>query len=353
MNEDFVTRLGVALREAADRQEQRGAPARAAAAAQATLPRVRYGAALAALTAAAVIAVAVLAATTLRPAPEAPNKPKVVTRLAPGGSGDELLPAFGSAWLVDRNGNRLLRIDPSTRRTIARIAIPGISAADVGDGALWITQRTSTSLLLLKLDPRTNRVVAREHVPGGRVFGFPLAMRGGVWVVNGDGVVRLDPRTGKATSTVDLSRRGYLVRDAAVLDGDLWVLISDGTVHRLDGRTGASKGVLRVPIVGGLLPVAGNLLLVDNAQLALMDPATGRLRWRAAVPQVGALAPAHGRIWAETPGRRGDRVIALDPRTGHTVASVEVGEFTARWIAPVGPELWMTTAGGKIAILRP
>jgi outer membrane protein assembly factor BamB len=356
MNEDFVTRLGVALREAADRREQRGAPARAAAAVQATLPRVRYGAALAALAAAAVIAVAVLAATALRPAPEAPNAPQVVTRLAPGGSGDELLPAFGSAWLIDRTGERVLRIDPSTRRTTARIAVPGIVAADPGGGALWVTQTTPTSLLVLELDPASNRVVTRMRVPGrgGRHdFGFPLAVGGGVWIVGGDGVVRLDPRTHQVTSAVDLSRHGYLVRDCAVFDGDLWALVSDGTVHRLDGRTGATKAVLRIPVVGGLIPVAGGLLLVDNAHLALMDPATGRLRWRTAVPQVGALAPSDGRIWAETPGRGGDRVVALDPRTGRTVASVHVGEFTATWMARVGPELWMTTAGGKIVILRP
>ena len=39
MTDDFVTRLGVALREAADREERRPAPWRALATARTTLPR--------------------------------------------------------------------------------------------------------------------------------------------------------------------------------------------------------------------------------------------------------------------------------------------------------------------------
>jgi hypothetical protein len=32
--------------------------------------------------------------------------------------------------------------------------------------------------------------------------------------------------------------------------------------------------------------------------------------------------------------------------------SIDVGEFGAKWIDPVGSEIWMTTAGGHVVILR-
>ena len=60
---------------------------------------------------------------------------------------------------------------------------------------------------------------------------------------------------------------------------------------------------------------------------------------------------AGGRLWVEAPDRQGDRVLTVDPRTGSVIDSVHVGEFGAQWMAPVGSEVWMTTAGGRVVIL--
>jgi outer membrane protein assembly factor BamB len=348
----------VSLREAADREDRRGAPARAAAAARATLPRV-HPSPLAVLAVAAVLVFAVYLVTSLRPEPQPQreHQPKVVAREAPAAALDQAIEGFGSAWLVDAGAHRLLRMDPATRRVHARIAIPGRVAVNIGPGGLWATQVTGNTFRLVRIDPRTNRVAARIRVPGhpGGIhdFGAPVPVGDGVWVVGPNGVVRVDPATGRPTKELAVAENGYAVRDAAALGGDLWVLVSDGTVHRLDGRTGATRAVLRVPFGRALVPMGGALYLADETQLARMDPATGRLLWRAAIPQIAALASIDGRVWAETPGTSGDRVVAVDPRDGRTVASVQVGEFNATWMGAVGPELWLTTSSGHLVILAP
>jgi outer membrane protein assembly factor BamB len=293
-----------------------------------------------------------------QPQPQHEHQPKVVTRTAPATALDQAVEGFGSAWLLDTDAHRLLRMDPGTRRVTARVAIPGDVSIAVGDQALWMTQNRPTAFRLLSLDPRTDRVVDRIRVPqhsgGPSGGGFPLALDGGVWVMGATGAVRIDQRTGRVTASLTVARNGYTVSDATVFEGDLWVLVSDGRVHRLDGRTGASKAVLRVPFVrAGFVGAGGGLYISDGTDLARMDPATGRLLWRAAIPQIGAFAAIDGLVWAETPDTGGDRIVSIDPRDGRTVASVPVGEFNARWMSAIGPELWLTTARGHLVILAP
>ncbi len=357
MTEDFVTRLGAALRDAADREERRRAPSRTAAAARAVLPRVQPRFALAALAAAALLALVVALAATRSPQPAEPSVPKVVARLAPAGAIGQVRSGFGSAWVVDPDGERLLRMDPSTREVTRRIAIPGIQQVEIGRDAVWITEVTPSDLRLLRLNPKTNALVGQTRIPGHQGGphdgGFPVTVGDGVWVVDFENAARVDQATGRVTARVHLAARGYLVRDAGPYQGDLWVLRADGSLMRYDGATGARKARVHVPISGGMLPTSIGFFLGDHNHIARVDPKTGRLLWRAAVPEIGAVAPQTGRLWVETPGRAGDRLVALDPRTGRTVASVEVGEFSAAWMAPVASDLWLATERGHLVVVNP
>ena len=113
MTDDFVTRLGVALRDAADREERRRAPWRALATARTTLPRLRPS---------LVARHAHRGARRSRPRSTvwpasrsndaAPAGPKVVAQLSPAGGLDQIVAGFGSAWLVDTDTQTLLRMDP-------------------------------------------------------------------------------------------------------------------------------------------------------------------------------------------------------------------------------------------------
>jgi streptogramin lyase len=353
VNEDFIARLGHALRDAADREERRKARTRALLTARARLPRIAGGVPVAAVLALGVVLLAgVYALLATRPEPAQPPGPKIVARLKPGGVLDELHAGFGSAWAFDSGDDTLLRLDPATRRVTARIGLRAGIAVSVGSDALWVTEGVND---LLRIDPRTNRVAARIPLERGAFSGgVPLPIGDVVWVVGEQRVLRIDARTNRMTKAITVGRAGGgPVIGGAVLDGDLWVLSNDLRLVRLDGRTGAVKASFRAPFAGELASFAGGLYMADPNQAARLDPANGRVLWRTRAVNVGAAAEARGLIWLESGERSGDRVIAVDPRSGRTVARVRVGEYGVLSMGRVGSELWMTTAGGGLIILRP
>jgi streptogramin lyase len=355
VNEDFVTRLGVALRDAADREERRRAPVRALWSAWASAPRVRSSPALAALVAGIVLVAAVYGLTKLGSDEPVPATPRVVERLAPAGGLDQAVPAFGSVWLADTDSQTLLRMDPRTRHVTARIQLGGRMVIAAGSRALWVTLSKDGGLRLLRIDPRTNRIAARlplPDAPGGWGFGVPVIVKGNLWVLGGEAAVRIDQATGRPTAQVRTARDGYLMRSFAAFGGDLWVQISDGRLLRLDGASGRREATLRVPDGADITDLGMDALyLVDQRSLSRVDSRVREL-WRTPIPSIGPSVAVDGRLWVETTGRRGDRILTVDPRNGSVGQSIDVGEFGAKWIDPVGSEVWMTTAGGHVVILR-
>jgi streptogramin lyase len=355
MTDDFVTRLGVALREAADREERRPAPWRALATARATLPRVQPSPVLATLIAGLALAAAVYGLARSGSDDTAPAGPKVVARVAPAGGLDMVVPGFGSAWLADTDSQTLLRMDPATRRVTARIEMGGSVAMAAGKDELWVGLTQNQAFHLLRIDPRTNRIVARLRTPdvaGGSGFSVPLLVGNNLWLLSAEAAVRIDPANGHAIATVRTARDGYRMRSLAVVDDDLWVQTSDGRLLRLDGASGRRKATFQVPD-GSLVADfwMNGLFVIDENTLSRVDPRTFRVLWRTPIVSIGAGIAAGGRLWVEAPDQQGDRVLTVDPRKGNVIDSVHVGEFGAQWMASVGSEVWMTTAGGRVVIL--
>lgn len=357
MTDDFVTRLGVALRDAADREERRRAPWRALATARTTLPRFQLSPVLATLIAGLVLAAAVYGIASFGADDTAPAGPKVVARVAPAGGLDLVVPGFGSAWLADTDSQTLLRIDPATRRVTARIPLGGSMSIAAGKGEMWVGLGTpGAGFRLLRIDPRTNRIAARlrlADVPGGwGQGGFPVMVGGNLWVLSAEAAVRIDPANGHTIASVHTARNGYRTRSLAVVDGDLWAQISDGRLLRLDGVTGRRKATFHVPDGNLVSDLAMNgLFVIDQNTLSRVDPRNLHVLWRTPIQSIGPAIASDGRLWVETPDRQGDRVLTVDPRNGSVIDSVHVGEFGAQWMAAIGSEVWMTTAGGRVVIL--
>jgi hypothetical protein len=319
------------------------------------VPRPRSGARVP-VVAVAGLAAALLAVAWLLPASRsertAPDSPQVVARVAPGGGLTQVVSAFGSAWVLDNGDDMLLRMDPATRAVIARIPLRAGIAVAAGDGAVWVGEGVND---LLRIDPRSNRVVARVSLERGAFSGgAPLVIGNSVWVVGSQRAVLVDARSGRVTGSVALGRPGAGEASPAVaLGGDLVVATGDRRLLRLDGGTGARKASLALPRTGTLTAHGGSLYLVDGGAVSRIDPASGRALWRAAIDRIGPDAAAGGRLWAEAPGRHGDGLVALDPRSGRTVARLPVGEFGVLAMERIGPELWMATAGGDVVVVRP
>jgi YVTN family beta-propeller protein len=90
----------------------------------------------------------------------------------------------------------------------------------VGAGAVWVVE--SLADRLVRIDPDTRRVTASVqvgHAPTGVVVG-----RGAVWVANSqDGTVsRIDPRSNHVTRTIEV---GGSPQSLSIANGDVWVTV--------------------------------------------------------------------------------------------------------------------------------
>ena len=276
---------------------------------------------------------------------------------APAAKLNEIAAGFGSAWLDDTARGLLLRMDPRTRRVIARIPVQGNANIAAGAGAMWAIESSKPAYELtgplLRIDPRTNRVTARIalRTTAGRPFvAWEVIARDDlVWLIGPDGLLRVDPSANRIIKAMALGAGGE-VSDATLLGPDLWILMADGRLIRFDARSGARMATVHAALVGDLVAARDALIVLGDNEVARVDLATGRALWRARVrPVTGAgAAVADERVWVPT----GDRLVGLDPLDGHAVASVDLGEFGATGVRRVGSELWLATAGGHLVILR-
>ena len=157
----------------------------------------------------------------------------------PAGIGPDAIAAgYGSVWVANITSDTLSRIDAISGDVVSTISLGSApDAIAVGDGAVWVTSQETGELL--RVDPADNRIsraIAVGHSPDGVAVGAAS-----VWVADGDGsLTRVDPRTGKVqTATVGGAPAGVVYADGAV-----WVANGvSGTVSRIDPGTGATKQI--------------------------------------------------------------------------------------------------------------
>ena len=170
------------------------------------------------------------------------------------------------AWVVDRYGRRLVRIDreygEAGRPTALPVPPEGLAARDapaqpgiaIGGGAVWITTGSSR---LLKVDPKTQRVL--QAIDVGLSLDAVAFGNGLVWVASGPSatVAAVHPRTGQIEAripiVVDPDATSPFPVAVAVGHGAVWTLNANtATVTKLDPRT---RGVVAtVPLGVGRAP---------------------------------------------------------------------------------------------------
>jgi streptogramin lyase len=364
---EFEARLRSELSEAAEREQRRSRLARFVAAGRSLLLAIGHSALPAAAVAATVAAALAVAAILMLSGPEqrpvAP--PQVVAEFTVADSLGESVAAYGSVWMNDTSRAELLRVDPDSRRVTGRLPVRGQVTMASAAGSLWALQEGSPGGFglqgpLLRIDPSTDEVTARIplRTPDGQPFAGEevLSARGAVWVGGQDGALRIDPRTNRVTRTVVLTG-DFVNSDFALWRGDLWALTADGRLLRFDTRTGAqlSEVPLALPQASRPLETAGDALVTTvPGGLARIDPYSGRVLWSRHLGQdldtSGTVAG--GLIWARSSGRLHDRLHALDPDTGRVLTTLELDDFSGAGIAAIDDELWLSTVGGTVVVLR-
>jgi PQQ-like domain len=353
MSEDFVTKLQLQLRDAAEREARRGPTrrlARTAGAQQVWRPAL----ALAAI--ALVLFGLISAARSLHhrhTTPAGPG-PHVVLRAPLVSQGGGLWTGFGSAWATDPASGQILRLDPRTRAVRARIPVSSDAGFDVGAGAVWVLERSYHSVLV-RIDAATNRIAARIPLPfrgGGVIVG-----RGVVWTGDGLTLVRINPATNRIDRTIGFSRGGYQANGVATDGRRLYLSRADGTLLVFDARTGARLPTPGVEVDGFAAAAArGVVFLATRQRFAALDVRTARTLWSQDLDaQTFNNAVLDGRtLWVEGVARAGgrDRLWRLDAATGRITGTLDLPDFGAPGMAPVAGRLWVVSTSGSLQIIE-
>jgi streptogramin lyase len=154
---------------------------------------------------------------------------RVLERLdvSPGGLAD-VEAAFGSVWVATGEAGTVVRVDPRSRRVVARIRVGFANDLAADDSAVWVDLGDNDAVR--RIDPVTNEP-GRPHRHGGA---FAIAAGfGSVWATNYPRpiVTRLDAMTGEVMGRV---RVGPDPKGLAVGAGSVWVVnAGDCSVTRI------------------------------------------------------------------------------------------------------------------------
>jgi streptogramin lyase/predicted Ser/Thr protein kinase len=161
--------------------------------------------------------------------------------------------AFGSIWLADENGDRVLRYDPATGERRASIRLPEGSLPSylaVGTGAaegIWVVNDLAGTVS--RIDPATDEVVHTFTVDA------PYAVAAddrGVWVSSNanDSLVRFDPESRTTIQTLSLEAGDGIPNGPTTIAlSEDWIWLAsnlDQVVVRIDPATNEVVGTLEV-----------------------------------------------------------------------------------------------------------
>ncbi len=174
--------------------------------------------------------------------------------------------------------------------------------------------------------PPAARIVATYDAP--MEIGL-TAGAGAVWFVTSggpNGVVGVDPRSGRRLPTISLGRRvdtSHEIYVGAVGLGALWYLHVGSTLYRIDPRRRTVVARIRAPFDDRLTIGAGSLWLMSNVdnKVRRLDP-SGRQTAAIDVPNPTRIAFGKGAVWVL--GQGGTSVVRIDPATNSVVATTSV-----------------------------
>jgi streptogramin lyase len=346
MSHDFVTELRLQLRDAAEREERRG-----------RLRRGLGGLGGPAAAAAMAIALIVVIGGLRWDRGQRPTKPRVVATLTLADNVGSVTAGFGAAWVADTAKGRILRVDPRSRRVTASIPVGANPRITAGAGAVWAVVGTRVDQRLVKVDPRRNRVTARVKLRSDvTAFGVQI-LRGVPWVIAPEGVLRIDPASGKITRYIPSPVTESF--DLTGADDGRWVLTRDHRLLRFDLLTGRRSRELavRLPNAQGVVPTPeGPVFVTPDGQIARASLADGRLAWRHKVGSGFQVIPLliGSTLWVHATGNTSgrDHLVAIDLTSGETLSETTLPEFGATASAAVGKELWITTPNGKVMVIK-
>jgi len=229
----------------------------------------------------------------------------------------------GAAWVSVGNG--VVRIDAATGEQQNVIDMPGSGWTAVGGGYAWLLCNpddcSATHPEVLRLDPTTGRTLGSTTLPGSAAQIVGTA--DGAWITTDVGVSFV-ASDGSIKKTFDVKHPNLVG-----VDGDsLWVSRT-GEIVSLDPNTGEVRAEVQVGDVC-TMEVADNTVWVAtckggfpdgvvNDRLTGVDATTGQVLFDEPIEGDGQMRYADGVLWLaeHSPQHENQlRVLAFDPRSG-------------------------------------
>lgn len=255
---------------------------------------------------------------------------------------------------------------PFPRRLVAaaRIHIPG-GLVDVaaGDGGIWVTGFGTVT----RVDPSTNRVVARIAVPGTGDHSHMAVGFGAVWVTASEGrpgaLIRIDPKSNRIEATIQIGRP---VHEVELLNGFVWVTRPESgppTLLSVDHRTNrlapSNSAAPPTPVMTGSIRGFGSAWLAHDDVVLRMDPESAEIQARILVAAADIAIGPDG-VWVMTdtpssspdlyipiPGRPG-KILLIDPRTNRIATSPVSFGYGPAAMAVADDSLWVGEYGSQV-----
>lgn len=200
-----------------------------------------------------------------------PRTNKVVGKTTIGFGSCGLGYGAGSMWVEDTSSSTVSRVSVTTGKRVKAVKVGSTPYdATFAYGSAWTTAYGAGELE--RIDPAKNAVSGRWQLdqPVGVVGAF-----GSVWAGGTDGVIRVDPVSGKLLATIPVEQgAGWTAASADAV----WVISPKGLV-RIDPQTNAVAATIPLPgapYLGDPDVVAGKVWVpqIRKNSIAVVDPAT-------------------------------------------------------------------------------
>src|SRR5579859_8169360 len=162
-----------------------------------------------------------------------------------GRTADWVAISSGAVWVGSTSPDAVNRIDPTTNRLVATVALPGEPCAGlaVGFGALWVPLCGKTPRLA-RVDLASNAVTVTAGVGPPMGEGGVTASPDSVWLVvdKAGTLARIDPATMRVRQRVSLPPGSY---NPLYYRGLVWVTNAAGAaVTAVDAASGAVRATI-------------------------------------------------------------------------------------------------------------
>jgi glutamine cyclotransferase len=258
----------------------------------------------------------------------------------------------GEAVWVKTDDGRLVQLDTAANKIAGEVKLDTAQDASrycqglgAGDKSIWACSANDQAIDVVRIDPTTRKVVARIEV--AKIFdqlSMPyLANR--IWVISGDAdrLVGIDVATNKPSSSIDLGAQCSQL--AATSDALVTTCSQANKVLKVDPATGKIIGQVALEGPGIVAATADTIWVGTETGVARLN--AGDLSLAAVFDGIsphsaGDLYPAEGSVWVRVAG---PFLYEIDPRSNTVARQITADpQVSGGGVVATADSVWVTAS---------